>query len=78
MKEEITYPCVYAICAGMPCGPILIPEEHKVSDEAVNKYVLMLMKMYIKSRAVIRWDEKGIKKATEFWRDINGGPCYQK
>ncbi len=75
--KKITYPCVYAICAGMPCGPISIPKEHRISEKASVDYVLELMKDYIKGRAVIRWDEKGIKKVTQFWRDKDGKP-YQE
>jgi hypothetical protein len=66
MKKEISYPCVYAITANMPFGPILIPQEHKVSEEATINYVLGLMETYIRSRAVIRWDEKGVKKQHSF------------
>jgi hypothetical protein len=78
MKKEISYPCVYAITANMPFGPILIPQEHKVSEEATINYVLGLMETYIRSRAVIRWDEKGVKKTTQFWRDKNGKPYCEK
>ena len=78
MKKEISYPCVYTLCAGMPCGPILIPEEHKMSEEVTINYVLKLMESYIKNRAVICWDEKSVKKATHFWRDDNGKPYYKK
>lgn len=74
MKKETTYPYVYALSAGMGFGPITIPEEHRVSEKASIDYVLELMKGYIRNRAVIRWDEKGIKKATQFWRDKDGKP----
>jgi hypothetical protein len=78
MENKITYPCVYALSAGMGFGPISIPKEHRVSEMVAIEYVLGLMKQYIKGRAVIRWDEKGIKKATQFSRDEKGNPIYQK
>ncbi len=81
MKEvkEITYPCIYAICAGMPYGPIPVPEPHcLLSEQAIIDYALGLMKNYIKNRVVIRWDEKGVKKATQLWRDKNGNPYAEK
>ncbi len=74
MKKEITYPCIYALSAGMGFGPILIPKVHCVSKETVMNYTLALMKTYTRNRAVVRWDEKGTEEPTHFWRDENGNP----
>jgi hypothetical protein len=72
MKKKITYPCIYALSAGMGFGPIAIPEPHCLSEKASIDYALGLMKTHIKNRAVIRWDEKGNKKVTQLWRSKNG------
>jgi hypothetical protein len=74
MKKIITYPCIYALSAGMGFGPILIPKAYCTSEEKVINYTLKIMKTFIRNRAVIRWDEKGNKKPTRFWRDENANP----
>ena len=76
-ENKIVYHCVYALSAGTGFGPTPIPEEHRVSEKASIDYVLELMNGCIRNRAVIRWDEKGIKKATQFWRDKKGRPYVE-
>ena len=76
MENKIIYPCIYALSAGMGFGPISIPEEYHISEKVAIEYVLVLMKSYIRGRAIIRWDEKGIKKPTFLGRKENGEPYH--
>lgn len=73
-KSEQTFPCYYAICASIPCGPLTIPEQYRISEEAAINYVLEQMKSRIKGRAIIEWGKESNKKPTLFWRDKIGNP----
>ena len=73
-SSEGKYPCYYAICASMPCGPLAIPEPHCLSEEAAINYVLDLMEKHIIARGVIQWGKDSNKKPTLFWRDKNEKP----
>jgi hypothetical protein len=73
-KLETKYPCYYAICASMPCGPLAIPEQHCLSEEAAINYILEQMEGRIRGRAIIEWGKDSNKKPTLFWRDKNGKP----
>jgi hypothetical protein len=73
-KLEQKYPCYYVVCAGMPCGPLIIPEQFCLAEEATINYVLNQMINHIKGRVIIEWGVNPNKKPTVFWRDKNGKP----
>lgn len=73
-RETTPFPRIWAICAGMPCGPIEIPAEHRRDDVSAISYTLKLMEDYIRGRAGIQWDSEGKKQASQFYRDERGKP----
>lgn len=71
IRDQVPCPRVWVIVAGMPCGPLEIPESLRTSEEAVIDYVLEMMKGRIKGRAVVEMSEK---RTLIFARNDSGDP----
>ena len=71
---HIMKPRMWVIAAGMPCGPLEIPEEFRAEEEAVISYVLMTMRTRIKNRIVVEWSDK---RKLLFYRNASGDPYLE-